>query len=73
MMTHTRIPGPQSLRRAGLFCFILIRPQQACYCPTTQISVPSGDTAGQRQSWDVSKVASVYCPPGKAGGQGQVG
>lgn len=39
----------------------------------TQINVTSGDTAGQRLSWDVSKVTGVYCPPGKAGGRGQVG
>lgn len=33
--------------------------------------VTLGDTAGQRRSWDVSKVVRVYYSWGKAGGWGR--
>lgn len=57
--------------RAGLFCLILIGPQRGCYCPMTQVRVTSGDTVGQRRSWDRSKVVSVYYPGGEGGRVGR--
>lgn len=55
---------------AGWALPLVLRDPAGPLLPLAQVS-HSGDPAGQRQSWTVSKVTGVYYPPGEGGAGGR--